>query len=86
MDNVQRMRDVGILRPKWEVPIKDLTSGLPEPYGREDRKILRDSGDGRYLGTSPPRHKNADAYMNSQKLKHIQGLHKSKTDGVQVLK
>lgn len=46
------MRDLGILRPKWEVPIIALISGLGELHEREVRKIIRSSGEGRYQGTS----------------------------------
>jgi hypothetical protein len=43
--NIQRVRGIGILSPKWYVSIKSLPLGLRELCGRRDRKSVRARGD-----------------------------------------
>ncbi|XP_076401629.1 uncharacterized protein LOC143267454 [Peromyscus maniculatus bairdii] len=66
LDTVQRVRNFGALRCKWDVCIKPLPSRLSDPCGREGKKISRARGG--YGVTLSPRHNWTDARMNSQKL------------------
>jgi hypothetical protein len=40
-DIMQRVRDLGALRPKWDVYTKSLSSELREPHQRGGRKKVR---------------------------------------------
>lgn len=44
-DIMQRLRDLGTPRPKWDVSIKSLPSALREPHGWGGRKSVRTRGD-----------------------------------------
>jgi hypothetical protein len=50
--NLQRIKYLGILSPKWDVSITLLSLGLKEHYRRGGGKILRVRGDGRIQGNS----------------------------------
>jgi hypothetical protein len=45
MDNVQKMRDLGILSPKWNVFIQTLPSVSREQCRRGERKTVRANED-----------------------------------------
>jgi hypothetical protein len=47
-DITQRVRDLGILSPKWDVSIKSLSSGLRELCGKGSKENVRASQDGEH--------------------------------------
>lgn len=49
-DTRQRVSDLGMLRPKWDLSIQSLPSGLKTPHAREGRKSLRSRRDGGHQG------------------------------------
>lgn len=69
MDNVQRVRDTGVLSLKWDVFIKAFLLNLR----KKDYKVVVDS-----KKTASPRHKRSDTHMNSQKLTVCTSSNKTK--------
>ena len=47
LGNVQKVRDLGTLGPKWDVSIKSLSSGLREPFRRRGSRVIISRGDRR---------------------------------------
>lgn len=53
LNNVQRVRDLDTLSPKWEVSNKPLPLGLRELCRRGSKMIVRTSRDGRHQPCLP---------------------------------
>lgn len=69
--------------PQLNIFIHFLPSGLKELWGGVDRKFVRAKGGGGHKRINAFYTKQADTYMNSQKLwHHIQGLHRFRPDDV----
>jgi hypothetical protein len=87
MDNVQNVRDLGTLSPKWNVFTKSLPSGLRKPCGRGGGKIVRSQ-----MGQKIQRKQGTSEtieltqYKVTEMVAAAQGLHRFKLDGVPILR
>ena len=87
LDDVQRVKELGTLGPKWDVFIRSLASGLRKLWRRGSRKCVGACRKAHTKETVSSRHSRTDAHMNSQRLRqHAQGLHGSVQNGVSILR
>lgn len=67
LGNMQRGRDLAKVRPKWDVSIKSVPSGLRKLCIRGDVGILKSKEDDEYhQGHEASRHSKTDTHMNSE--------------------